>query len=248
MPTVDLNADVGEGAPTDLELIRYVTSVNIACGAHAGDEKTMRSTVRAAMSAGVAIGAHPGYEDRESLGRREMHLSEERVVGLVTRQLETLDRIAGEEGAALVHVKPHGALYNQAAFDSALAEAIVEAVHRYDPGLLLVGLAGSELVAAGRRAGLRVANEGFADRNYRPDGSLIPRREPEALIGAPDEAAGRALKMVKDGVVLTPGGREVELEIDTICIHGDSPGAVELAAAVRAALGQAGIDLRPLGS
>lgn len=245
MESIDLNCDMGEGIGHDAALLFSVTSANIACGAHAGDEAVMRETVRAAVRKGVAIGAHPGYEDRANFGRREMNLSPDHLRAQIEEQLLTLSEIVQNEGGIMTHVKPHGALYNQAALDGGIAETIAETVHDFDPSLYLVGLAGSELIAAGRRAGLRVAREGFADRSYRPDGTLTPRSEPGALITDPEIAARRALKMASSARVLSDDGPEIALEIDTICIHGDSPGAPVLARQLRVALTEAGIEVRP---
>lgn len=248
MTSIDLNCDMGEGIGNDLELLPSVTSANIACGAHAGSEAVMRETVRAALQEGVVIGAHPGYEDPLSFGRRELHLPPDHLSSLIERQLQTLADIVDAEGGKLVHVKPHGALYNQAALDAGLADLVAEAVSHFDPSLYLVGLAGSELVAAGRRAGLRVAGEGFADRAYRSDGTLVHRSEPGALITDPAAAAGRVLDMVRSNRVVANDGNVVALEIETICIHGDPPGAPTLARSVRAALEQEGIEVSSFAS
>lgn len=245
MQSIDLNCDMGEGIGHDAALLSSVTSANIACGTHAGNEAVMRETVRAAVREGVAIGAHPGYEDRANFGRREMNLPPDHLRAQIEEQLHTLSEIVQNEGGQMTHVKPHGALYNQAALDGGIAETIAETVHDFDPSLYLVGLAGSELIAAGRRAGLRVAREGFADRSYRADGTLIPRNEPDALITDPEIAARRAVEMASSARVLSDDGAEITLEIDTICIHGDSPGAPALARQLRAALREAGIDVRP---
>lgn len=248
MPTIDLNCDMGEGIGNDLLLLPWVTSANIACGAHAGSEAVMRETVRAALHEGVAIGAHPGYEDPPSFGRRELHLPPDHLRSLIERQLQTLADIVAAEGGKLAHVKPHGALYNQAALDAGLADLIAEAVNDFDPSLHLVGLAGSELVAAGRRAGLRVAGEGFADRTYRSDGTLLPRSEPGASITDPAAAARRVLEMVRSNRVVANDGTVIALEIQTVCIHGDPPAAPTLARSVRAALEQEGIEVSSFAS
>lgn len=243
-PCVDLNADLGEGMPGDAELIDVVTSANIACGLHAGDDGTMARTVEWCLARGVAIGAHPSFDDREGFGRREMRLPSGEVRTLVQCQVAALDRIARRAGGALSHVKPHGALYNLAAKDAGLAAEIAAAVRDFDPELLLVGLAGSELVAQGEAAGLRVAREVFADRGYRADGSLVPRSQPGALVEDGAQAVRRAMGMVLDGTIESVDGTAVPLRAETICVHGDTPGAAALARTLREALEAAGIDVR----
>ena len=214
----------------------WITSANIACGGHAGDDATMRETVRLAVAAGVALGAHPGFEDRENFGRLEQNLSTNEVRALVRRQVERLRAIAEEQGAALVHVKPHGALYNLAARSAPVAEAIAAAVREIDAALRLVGLAGSEVVKAGERVGLAVMQEGFADRRYEADGSLTPRTHPAALITDEAEAVAQAQRLVREGRVLSRDGVEVRLKIDTICLHGDGEHAVAFARRLRQAV------------
>jgi UPF0271 protein len=239
---IDLNCDMGENIGSDEEIMPYITSANIACGFHAGDEVTMRETVRLAKRHGVAVGAHPGWRDRAGFGRREMSLPLEEVEALVREQVEALAAIALAEGVELRHVKPHGALYNQAAKDPALANAIARAVKSISGGLVLVGLAGSGLVEAGIEVGLRVAGEGFPDRNYNPDGTLVSRREPHAMIELPEEVAAHALELVERGIDFD--GRRVRVE--TLCLHGDHPRAAENARRVREALAAAGIEVRAL--
>lgn len=246
MRSIDLNCDMGEGIGNDAAIMPFISSANIACGAHAGDAATMRSAVRAAVAAGVAVGAHPGYADERGFGRRPVSLTSEELTASILEQLEALDTIARSEGAELRHVKPHGALYNAAARDAGLAETIAVAVAIFNRRLRLYGLSGGALIPAGVEAGLKVAREVFADRNYEPDGSLTPRSEPGAVISDPAEVAGRSLSLATEGKVRTSSGAEVDLEVDTICIHGDSPGAATMAAAIRAALEDAGIELRPL--
>lgn len=227
---IDLNCDLGEGAGHDAELMPFITSANLACGAHAGDADTMRATVALAQRHGVAIGAHPGYEDREHFGRRELTLPVGEVRALVERQVRAL-----REMAAVAHVKPHGALYNLAARDAAVAREVVAAVSAVDAGLVLVALRGSELVRAGRAGGLRVAEEVFADRTYRADGSLTLRSEPGAVITDEAEAVAQARRLVRGGA-------------DTICLHGDGVHAVAFARRLNAELRQAGIAIRSLGA
>jgi UPF0271 protein len=241
---VDLNADLGEGAADDAELLTLVTSANIACGGHAGDARLMQATVRAALARGVAIGAHPSYVDREHFGRRELQLDPDDVRADVLAQIGALDALVRAAGGRLHHVKPHGALYNQAARDPMLADAIASAVRAFDPGLALYGLAGSELLRAATRAGLRPVAEVFADRGYRADGSLVPRGQPGALIEDVDEAAARTLRMVQQGVVQAVSGETVLLRAQTVCLHGDGPQALAFARALHAALRAAGVQLR----
>lgn len=226
---VDLNCDLGEGAGHDAELMAVITSANIACGAHAGDEATMEATVALARQHGVAIGAHPGFADRENFGRREWALAATEVRALVERQVRALQQIG-----AVVHVKPHGALYNLAARDAVIAEAVAGAVHAVDARLVLFALRGSELVRAGRRVGLRVAEEVFADRTYRADGALTPRAEAGAVITDEAVAIAQALRLVRAGA-------------DTICLHGDGAHAGGLARRLHVELRQSGIEIRAFG-
>jgi UPF0271 protein len=239
--SVDLNADVGEGAGFDGELIPLVTSVNIACGAHAGDEGTMRAAVVLALASGAGIGAHPGFNDREHFGRRELAVTPEEAAALVLGQTQFMQRVAAEAGATIAHVKLHGALYNMVSRDPALSAAIASAIAGHDRSLILVALAGSKLVEAGRAAGLRVVGEAFADRAYRSDGSLMPRGQPGAVIVDEDQAALQALRLATEGRAGTPDGGSVAVDAATICLHGDSPGAVAFARRIRRDLSKAGI-------
>ncbi|MEZ5413630.1 MAG: 5-oxoprolinase subunit PxpA [Opitutaceae bacterium] len=243
---IDLNCDLGEGAGHDVELMPLVTSANIACGAHAGDETTMRATVGLAMEHGVAIGAHPGFPDREQFGRRERAVSPEQIGDWVREQTQALIALAQEAGARVSHVKPHGALYNMAARDFVMAEAVAAAVKACDERLVLVGLAGSELPAAGQRAGLRVAHEVFADRAYHRDGTLVARADPDALIADAVMAAQRMVELLRTGKVRSVDGCEVVLPADTICVHGDGGNAVHFARELRRALIAARMRLGPL--
>ncbi len=245
---VDINADLGEGAGSDAELMPLVTSANIACGAHAGDEASMREAVSLALRHGVALGAHPGFADRQNFGRRELPVSPAGAASLVSAQVGALALIAAGSGATLTHVKPHGALYAIASRDRAIADAIAGAVFQSDPRLILVGLSGGRLLEAGRARGLRVASEAFADRSYEPDGSLTPRGIPGALLASPGAALEQAVRLLERGTVLARGGTEVPVEADTLCIHGDGPHALELARKLRAALAAAGFGARPLAS
>ena len=245
---IDLNADVGESFGAyrygdDEGVIPCVSSANIACGFHAGDPAVMRSTVQLARRHGVAVGAHPGFQDLAGFGRREMRLGAAELENLVAYQVGALAAIAAAEGASLSHVKPHGALYNMAARDSTMAEAIARAVRGVDASLVLFGLSGSQLVAAGERAGLRVASEVFADRGYGADGSLAPRGTPGAVVTDAAEVARRAVEMAAGQAVAALDGTRVSVKADTICVHGDTPGAAAIARAVRDALVAAGITV-----
>jgi UPF0271 protein len=242
--SVDLNADLGEGAADDAELLALVSSANIACGWHAGDARLMQATVSAALARGVAIGAHPSYPDRENFGRSEMQLAPADVRADLIYQIGALQALVHAAGGRLHHVKPHGALYNQAARDPALADAVVAAVRDVDPALAIYGLAGGELPRAAERAGLRAVAEAFADRGYRADGSLVPRNQPGALIDDASEAVARTLRMVREGVVVAVTGETVALQAQTLCLHGDGPHALAFARALHAALNQAGVQLR----
>lgn len=247
MRCIDLNCDLGEGAGHDAELMPLITSASIACGIHAGDGDTMRRTVELALRHGVGIGAHPSLDDRAHFGRRELPVSPDEVQVLVLTQTRLLQIIARQCGARVAHVKPHGALYNMAARDPALAAAVAGAVHEADPGLILFGLAGSELLPAGRARGLRVASEVFADRTYQADGSLTPRAQPGALIEDANAAVAQVRQMVRDGVVTATDGSKVPITADTVCLHGDGPHAVFFANRLRTELNKSMIEFKPLG-
>ena len=249
---IDVNADLGEsfGAWTmgaDEELLGLVSSANVACGFHAGDPVVMDLTVARAVQAGVALGAHPSHFDLRGFGRREIAASPHEVEADVIYQVGALAAFARSHGARLVHVKPHGALYNQAAVDEALAGAIARATARVDRELVLVGLASSSAMRrAAEEAGLRYAAEAFADRAYEADGSLRPRRLPGAVITDPEQAAAQALRIARDGLVRAASGAEVALRAETLCLHGDNPHALAIARAVRRAFDSAGIGVRAL--
>jgi len=247
MLRVDLNCDLGEGAGHDAELMPWITSANVACGGHAGDAASMRATVELARRHQVAIGAHPGFNDREHFGRRELPVTPAEAYDLVVGQVWVLQQIAREAGVRLAHVKPHGALYTMAARDAVLAQAVAGAVRESDPHLILLGLAGSRLLAAGRACGLRVASEVFADRNYQSDGSLVPRAQGDAFVRDGDAAAARVVTMVREGYVWAVDGRSLKIRADTVCLHGDGPDAVALARRLNEALRTAGIELRAPG-
>ena len=239
--TIDLNADVGEGCGQDAALMPMISSANIACGVHAGDAETMRDAVDLALDNGVALGAHPSFPDREHFGRREMQLSARDLHECIVAQIELLASVALKAGSTLRHVKPHGALYNMAARDPELADVVVTAVRSVDAALMVFALAGSELLAAAQRVGLRGVSETFADRGYRPDGSLQPRDEPGSIIHDGETVAARALAMARDGSVVAVDGSRVTLRADTICVHGDTPGADVLARRIRNAFSAARI-------
>ena len=236
---IDLNCDMGENTGNDEDIMPFITSANIACGFHAGDETSMRTTVRLAKKYGVAVGAHPGWKDLEGFGRREITLPSDEVETLVLYQIGTLAAIAKSEGVEIRHVKPHGALYNQAAQDRVLANAIASAVKRFSGELILVGLAGSELVRSGIEVGLRVANEGFPDRNYNPDGTLVSRKLSNAMIDLPEKVAIHAVRLVKEGIDFS--GQRVR--VDTLCLHGDHILAAQNAKLVHGALGKTEIKI-----
>ena len=249
---IDLNGDVGEslGPYTmgdDEAMLRHITSANVACGFHGGDPSVMRQTVGLAVAGGVAIGAHPGFADLVGFGRREIQMLDSEVEDLVAYQIGALAGVAAAQEARLHHIKPHGALYNLAARDRALADAVARAVVAVDATLILFGLAGSCLVEAGEAVGLRTAAEVFADRAYRADGSLVPRGTPGAVIDDPMEVVQRALRIVQDGTVTCVGGEVIAIRGDTICLHGDTPGVGGLAARLRSGLEGAGIRVLPIG-
>ncbi|MCJ8163418.1 LamB/YcsF family protein [Pontibacter sp. E15-1] len=249
---VDLNCDLGEsfGAyqlGNDAELLQYVTSANIACGFHAGDPVVMRRTVQLALAQGVAIGAHPGLPDLVGFGRREMAVTPEEAYALMVYQIGALAAFVRAEGGELHHVKPHGALYNMAAVQPSLAQALAEAVYATQPEAILYGLAGSSLTAAGERIGLQVAHEVFADRTYQQNGTLTSRKLPDALIKDEKQAISQVLRMVQEGKVASQQGPDVAIQADTVCIHGDGPHAVAFARQIQQALREAGIVVQAKG-
>jgi len=251
MSVIDLNSDLGEsfGAWTmglDEDVMNHISSANIACGWHAGDAEIMVKTVRAAKAKGVAVGAHPGYPDLLGFGRRNMTCTPDELYAYTLYQTGALKTICESEGIELQHVKPHGAMYNQAAKDPKLAEAIVRAVKNTGKGIILMGLANSAFETAAKELGVPFAAEAFADRGYMPDGSLVPRNQPGAFVHDPDEAAARMVKLVKEGTLTTPDGRTLKLNARSICMHGDNPAAVKMAEVVRAAMEKNGIAVKPL--
>lgn len=249
---VDINSDVGEsfGAYTighDPGLMRSITSANIAAGFHGGDPSVLRETIRLAKAHGVAIGAHPGFPDLVGFGRRDLVVSAKEAEDFVLYQIAAVAGVAAAEGATVQHVKPHGALYNMAVRNAELSAAIARAVAAVDKSLILFGLPGSQILEAGRAAGLRVAGEAFADRAYDPDGSLTSRRKAGAVIHDPDAVVARAIRMVKERSVVAVDGSVVALDAETICVHGDTPGSDDLAAKIRAGLQDAGITVKAIG-
>lgn len=251
MPRVDLNCDLGEsfGAYTmgmDDQVIPWITSANVACGFHASDPVVMHTTVALAKQAGVAIGAHPGFADLMGFGRRNMQVSPAEAKAYITYQLGALYAFCKAQGVPLRHVKPHGALYNMAAKDAALAAAICEAVQAFDPSLILLGLSGSQMLLAAKAIGLPYASEVFADRAYEQDGSLVARTKLGAMIHDEDLAIARVVRMVKEGVVQAITGKDIALKADSICVHGDGPKALDFARRIRQTLEDEGVSVQPL--
>ncbi|WP_187263227.1 LamB/YcsF family protein [Pontibacter beigongshangensis] len=249
---VDLNCDLGEsfGAYSlgnDAAILPFVSSANIACGFHAGDPAVMRETVQLALEHQVAIGAHPGLPDLVGFGRRNMSISAEEAFEMVVYQVGALSAFAKAAGGYLHHVKPHGALYNMAATSPGLSEAIAEAVYKIHPEAFLYGLAGSELIRAGKKLGLKTASEVFADRTYQQGGTLTPRTHPNALVQNETLAVQQVLRMVKEGNILSQQGQLAAIQADTVCIHGDGPHALSFARQIREALQQEGIAIQAPG-
>jgi UPF0271 protein len=250
MKRIDLNCDMGEipdaifdGAQESL--MPHLTSASIACGGHAGDARTMKATIEQALRWNLAVGAHPGYPDRANFGRKELNLAPDAIADSVFEQVRSLTEIAADCGATVTYVKPHGALYNQAATNRALAQVIADGVARWSHGIALVGLAGSLILDVFREAGFGVWAEAFADRRYEPDGTLRSRKFDDALISDPAEAGQQALSIAERGIVVACDGSEIVVSAQTICLHGDTPGAPRIAATVARTLREAGIELRP---
>lgn len=244
--TIDINCDMGEGFGEDEALMRYITSANIACGAHAGNYNVMDATVRLAKKYGVAVGAHPGYPDIKGFGRRDLELSPDEIYRLIVYQIGSLAAFCKVHGVKMQHVKPHGALYNLAAQNKDAAEAICRAVYDVNPKLVLYGLSGSLLVSASRQIGLETASEVFADRTYQSNGSLTPRTEKGALIDNPEHAVKQVKTLMEKGYVEAVNGSQVNLEADTLCIHGDGENAVIFASALRYGLENSGITVKAI--
>jgi 5-oxoprolinase (ATP-hydrolysing) subunit A len=248
--SIDINADLGEGADAghitrDLLLLDLVSSANIACGYHAGNARTMAATVRAAEARGVAIGAHPSYPDIPGFGRRELGLSPAQIRFHVTAQVRSMTAICEREGARLRYVKPHGALYNRAATEKDVARAIVDAIHDVDASLVLLGLASSEMQRAANARRIRFVREAFVDRSYRADGTLVPRGQPGAIIGDTRVAVARAVALVRDGLLPTENRGSLQIDAESLCVHGDNPDAASLLRALRAGLEAAGVSVAP---
>jgi UPF0271 protein len=244
MKCIDLNCDMGEGMANDAALLNLVSSANIACGFHAGDLQTMRATAALAHEKEVAIGAHPSFRDRETFGRSASKVAPKEIFGIVCEQINNLKEICAGLGAKLHHVKPHGALYNQAARDEEISAAIAEAILEIDPQLFFYGLSGSEMISAARKSGLKTTSEVFADRTYQADGTLTPRTRPNALIEDVGEARAQVLQMINEGFVIATGGERVAISAETICIHGDGAHASEFAKAIRTMLIASGIEIK----
>lgn len=248
---VDLNSDLGESFGAykigmDEEVIKLVSSANVACGFHASDPVVMKKTVSAALKAGIGIGAHPGFPDLMGFGRRNMVISPDEAYAYVTYQLGALSAFCAQQGASIQHVKPHGALYNMAGKDYKLAEGICRAIYDFNPEIILLGLSGSQMINAGRDIGLKCANEFFADRAYEDDGSLRARTKEGSMIEDENEAIERVVKVLKTGYVTTYSGNELELKIDSICVHGDNAHALEFVKIIRSRLAEENIEIAPL--
>ena len=246
MRTIDFNCDLGEDCGDDAGIVPYISSASIACGFHAGSPDTMRRTVALCLAHGVAIGAHPSHADRENFGRVAHPLSSEEAYALTLYQVAALDGFVRADGGRLHHVKPHGALYNQAARDAGLAEAIARAVHDHDAGLVLYGLSGSALTTAGERLGLQVAHEAFAERRYEADATLTPRSHADASIEDLPTAAAQVARMLEAGIVVARTGESVPLRADSICLHGDRPDAAAFAHGLRQTIESNGFAIRTM--
>lgn len=241
---IDLNCDMGEGIGTDAAIMPFISSANIACGYHAGDEATMKKTIQLALEHNVCIGAHPSFFDTENFGRKEMHLTSSEIYDLVLAQIKILDKIAKSLNTKIHHIKPHGALYNMSARDASIAKTIAKAVKYFDPGLILFGLSGSHSIQQAEEAGLKTASEVFADRSYREDGSLTPRSEPGALIENSDVVVKQTLQMIKEKKVTATTGKIIPINAETICIHGDGKHAVRFAEQIHKAILKEGIKIQ----
>lgn len=244
--TIDLNCDMAEGIGNEGELMPWISSANIACGYHAGNEELMKSTIELCQKHNVAVGAHPSFPDRENFGRTNMNLPADQVYQIVAEQLQIIHKIAKHLGAALHHVKPHGALYNMAAKDSALANAIAKAIKDFDPRLIFYGLSQSAMIEEAQKLNLKTANEVFADRTYQPDGSLTPRTKPNALINDESQALQQAIRLVKESKVTCISGEQISLKAETICLHGDGAHAVAFAKLIHQQMVKGKIKISPI--
>lgn len=251
MLKIDLNCDLGEsfGAYTiglDEDILPHISSANVACGFHASDPVVMAKTVALCKAAGVAVGAHPGYPDLQGFGRRNLSVSPKELKAMVQYQIGALQAFCTANGVSIQHVKPHGAMYNMAGKDESLAMAICEGILEVDQNLILLGLSGSKLLEAAGKAGLKAVSEVFADRAYREDGSLVPRGMPGAMIEEEDKAVARVIRMAKEGLVTANTGRDISIRADSVCVHGDSPGALIFVQKIRTGLRTAGITVAPV--
>lgn len=243
---IDLNCDMGEGMPNDAAIMPFVSSANIACGYHAGDENTIRETIALCLKHKVAIGAHPGFDDKPNFGRTNMKLAAKELYDLITLQLFIIDSACRKQSAVMHHVKPHGALYNMAAKGEAMSRTIAQAVFDFNPKLIYCGLSGSHMITQANLVGLKTVNEVFADRTYQPDGSLTPRTEKNALIESEEESLSQVMKMVKESEVVDVTGKPISIKADTICLHGDGAHAVAFASAIFDKLKSEGIKIKAL--
>lgn len=244
MKHVDLNVDLAEGCENDEVLLRLVSSANIACGLHAGDYNEMRKAIKWAKENGIRVGAHPGFPDRENFGRINMQLTDEELVACLLYQLGAIKALCESENIPLSYVKPHGALYNQAAKDSALAHLIAHTIKQFDPTLALMGLSGSLMLSVAQAEGLDIISEVFADRRYLADGSLVPRSRDDALVENDEEAIHQVLQMILSGTVSSVDGVDVAIKVDSICLHGDGIHAIEFAKKIRVALAEKQVNIR----
>lgn len=244
--SIDLNCDLGEGMPYDAELMPYISSANIACGYHAGDEGTMQKTAELCLKNSVVIGAHPGFSDKENFGRAPMKLSHGEIYLLTLNQLQGLHKVCVKLNAYLHHVKPHGALYNMAAKDQRISRAVAQAVKDFDPSLILYGLANSFMISEAKAIGLKAANEVFADRTYQADGSLTPRTHPKALINETEKCLEQVKQMMNDGIVTTVDAKQISIQPQTICIHGDGDHAAQFAKSIHALLLKENIAIKTI--
>ena len=246
MKSIDVNCDLGEGFSNDEQLMQYISSANIACGFHAGDESTMKKTIELCIENNVAIGAHPGYDDRKNFGRTDQHLSFDEYYELIVKQLYDFKKIAESSAVNIHHIKPHGALYNQAAKNKSIAEAIAKAVKDFDDNLVLYGLSGSYLISEAEAISLKTASEVFADRAYTNDGSLVPRSQINALISNDEACLHQVLKMIKHNIVTSINNVDVPINADTICIHGDGINAVSFAKNIYQCLKENNIEVKAI--
>lgn len=240
---IDLNADLGEGAPHDRELLKIVSSVNISCGEHAGDADTIANAIHLAKAHGVRIGAHPSYPDRENFGRKAMLMHPHSLRNHILYQLHALRGMLYTQGAQLTHIKPHGALYNQAAVDGKLAEELALILQEFDAQLAIVGLAGGEFLRCVKQLGMKTVSEGFADRRYAANGTLVPRSNPLGIIHDPAQAVAQCLEMIGEGKITTLDGKRIDMRVDTVCLHGDTAEALIFARSLVSALDKAGIAI-----